>query len=240
MKNLLHNIFIKLSFFNIISSSLYFKLIKIKFLKPILFRLIWYKLTNDMNNFDSIGDKFTYKKIESIKKDYWLSKQSLLWHLWSKENITDKRKKLLENFEQTLHFFPKNLNYFETGCGYPLYLHSIKLQDKIKNYYGYDPNEYLPTFFSNKNIFTTYPSDEKAEVILIMGGVLKYLYKKELEKFVKVILKLKSKLIIVSHTLDTKILIEKINIDQISTDSLNIKKIDEILTGDKTYIINLN
>jgi len=240
IKESLYKILIKLSFFNIIGANVYAKLIKLKFLKPILSRLISYKIYHDMQSYNAEGNQHKSKKIDATGHSYWLSKQSLLWQLWNKEYLTVEKKIILDRMKDILHHFPENLNYFEMGCGYPSYLHSNQLKDKLKNYYGYDPNEHLAKFFSLKGVFSTLPTKEKAEVIFILGGVIKYLYEEEIEKFKEVITKLESKIILVSHPLDIKILSERINIDQINLDLINTKKIEEILKGNKTYLINFN
>ena len=241
IKKSLNKFLIKLSFFNIIGVNVYAKLIKIKFLKPILSRLIYYKLSNDMeSHYNAEGNQYLSKKIDAIGRSYWLSKKSLLWQLLNKENLTVVKKKILDSLTDILHHFPENLNYFEMGCGYPIYLHSNQLKDKIKNYYGYDPNEHLAKFFSLKNVFSTFPTKEKAEVIFIIGGVIKYLHEEEIEEFKELITKLESKIILVSHPLDIKILSERTNIDQISLDLISTKKIEEILKENKTYLISTN
>ena len=240
MKKLLIGLFKKLQFFNIISVDLYFKLVEVKFIRPIVGKLIWLKVMYDLEHTKLVRYPYQLTKSQAGTYNYWVTKKSLLLHLYTKEFVSPARKKILINLENILHFFPKNLNYFEIGCGYPTYLHSNKLKEKIKNYYGQDPNEYLVKFFSLKNVFSTFPTHGKAEVILIIGGVLEYLCKEELTQFLVVIKNLETKIILVTHPLDTQILNEMMTVKQLDLSSINSKKIEDILNKDKTYLIRFD
>jgi hypothetical protein len=240
MKKILVYLFKKLQFFNIISVDLYFKLIKIKFIIPIVRKLIYFKVMYDLEHVKVVPNHYQLTKSQVGEYNYWVTKKSLLWHLYTKVFVSPSRKEILINLENIIHFFPKNLNYFELGCGYPTYLHSNKLKEKIKNYYGQDPNEYLVKFFSLTNVFSTYPTRGKAEVILRMGGVLKYLCKEELTQFLAIIKNLKTKIIVVTHPFDTKILNEMMTTKQLDLSSINSKKIEDILIKDKIYLINFD
>ena len=122
-----------------------------------------------------------------------------------------------------------------------MYLKSEILKDKIKNYYGYDINPFINTFFSIKNVQSSLPITPKYDVILIIGGVLKYFREEELIRIFKVIEESEAKIILITHPEDFRIVsqmnlnanlytnnIEQINITSILENNSKVKNILKI------------
>ena len=167
--------FIKKIMVNIpISDLIFIKFLKIKILNPIIKIILAVKIEEDMQNILSY-------------KNYWSEKISIKWQIYNKYFFSEERLKNLRKIEIIISLFSDNLRFFEIGCGYPLYLKSEILKDKIKNYYGYDINPFINTFFSIKNVQSSLPITPKYDVILIIGGVLKYFREEELIRIFKVI-----------------------------------------------------
>ena len=113
----------------------------------------------------------------------------------------------------------------EIGCGYPIYLKSKFLREKIKNYYGYDINPYISEFFNISNVYNSYPDDNNYDVLLFLSGVIKYFSEEQLNSLLIVISRLNLKKIIISHKLDYEIL--KSEIDKLNSQT-KINKIENI------------
>lgn len=129
MKTLLISFSKKLKLFDIISIDLHFKLVEIKFIKPFIMKLIWFNVMYDLEHIKVVPNRYQLSKKQVGTYNYWVTKKSLLWHLYTKKFVSTARKKIIHNLENILYFFPKNLNYFELGCGYPTYLQSNKLKE---------------------------------------------------------------------------------------------------------------
>ena len=204
-----------------------------KILDLILPDEIIFKVLNRFKN--KLFHKFTVYKtnLESAKRgsNYWKSRSAIYYFLYAKNlDLRNKEtEKILNKLSNEVQSLDINTNYLEIGCGYPIYLKSKFLREKIKNYYGYDINPYISKFFNISNIYNSYPDDNNYDVLLFLSGVIKYFSEEQLNSLLMVISRLNLKKIIISHKLDYKIL--KSNIDKFNSRSeiAKIKNIEIII-----------
>lgn len=159
--------------------------------------------------------------------NYWKSQSAIYYFIYAK-NLDLKNtntEKILNKLSNEIKFFDINTSYLEIGCGYPIYLKSKFLREKIKNYYGYDINPYISEFFNISNIYNSYPDDNNYDVLLFLSGVIKYFSEEQLKNLLMLISRLNLKKIIISHKLDYEIL--KSEIDKLNSQT-KINKIENI------------
>ena len=178
-----------------------FLLRKISFKNQFTKKFLIYKINSDLS------------KIELNKQglQYWKTRKALFYFIYAKNNniINTNTQKILNNLFTEIKNFNDETKYLEIGCGYPIYLKSPYLKEKIKHYYGYDINPYISAFFNINNIFNLYPNKEKYDVVLVLSGVIKYYLDEELNNFLEILNNVGAKKIIISHDLDYKIIKDK-------------------------------
>jgi len=163
--------------------------------------------------------------------NYWKSRSAIYYFIYAKnlDLRNTETEKILNKLSNEVQSLDINTSYLEIGCGYPIYLKSKFLREKIKNYYGYDINPYISEFFNISNIYNSYPDDNSYDVLLFLSGVIKYFSEEQLNSLLMVIFRLNSKKIIISHELDYKILKSKIDKLNSQSEIVRIKNIEIIL-----------
>ena len=163
--------------------------------------------------------------------NYWKSRSAIYYFIYAKnlDLRNTETEKILNKLSNEVQSLDINTSYLEIGCGYPIYLKSKFLREKIKNYYGYDINPYISEFFNISNIYNSYPDDNSYDVLLFLSGVIKYFSEEQLNSLLMVIFRLNSKKIIISHELDYKILKNKIDKLNSQSEIVRIKNIEIIL-----------
>jgi len=163
--------------------------------------------------------------------NYWKSRSAIYYFIYAKNldlrntKTAKEKNKILNGLSNEVQSLNINTSYLEIGCGYPIYLKSKFLREKIKNYYGYDINPYISEFFNISNIYNSYPDDNNYDVLLFLSGVIKYFSQEQLKNLLMLISRLNLKKIIISHKLDYEIL--KSEIDKLNSQT-KINKIENI------------
>ena len=205
-----------------------FKILDLIFPDEIIFKV----LNRHKNKL--FGHFTVYKtNLEAAKggSNYWKSRSAIYYFLYAK-NLDLKNtetEKILNKLSNELKSLDINTNYLEIGCGYPIYLKSKFLREKIKNYYGYDINPYISEFFNLRNIYNSYPDDNSYDVLLFLSEVIKYFSEEQLNSLLMLLSRLNLKKIIISHELDYKILKNKIDKFNSQNGIAKIKNIEIIL-----------
>lgn len=221
------------------------KLLKFFLLKFINYNLIPINILIFLSN-NYLGNKIVLIYISNkiildlnkFKSHYWFKKESILYYIHNNQILFGKghQDKVISSLISITKQIPNSSNYLEIGCGYPMYLKNKILKKKIKNYYGYDINPYIKEFFKINKVYNKMPKNYKADVILLLSGVLKYYNKNEILEFFKYISKNKPKIIIVSHPKDEKIILYNLK----NIKKIHFKRASLSFLKDKINLVKVN
>ena len=152
------------------------------------YRIINNLLKYYINYLTLIDQDFFRKDI----KRYWLSDRVVYWYIYNYFYPSCYKSNLIRSSKTIIKNLPNNLNYIEIGCGLPFINNDFSLyKKKIKSYLGLDINKLNFNFLNKilkikKSDITNFAfKDKNYDVIIGLGGVLKYLSRIQRISFLK-------------------------------------------------------